>query len=213
MTMPQSKSVAIQSIDRAAFAELYAGSAPWDIGKPQRAFVHLEDRVSGPVLDAGCGTGEHALFFAGRGHRVIGIDFVEEAIRRARAKAADRGLAVQFLVKDATALGGWGERFASVIDWGLFHVFSDDDRRRYVGGLAQVLEPGGRLFLMCFSDEEPGTEGPRRVSRQELYDAFAEGWEVESVRPVQIEVNPAFTEVTFSEGGPKAWFAVVRRNG
>ena len=82
------------------------------------------------VLDAGCGTGEHALFFAARGHRVTGIDFVEEAIRRARAKAAERGLAVEFLVKDATGLEDWGERFDSVIDSGLFHCFSDDDRPR-----------------------------------------------------------------------------------
>jgi hypothetical protein len=51
------------------------------------------------------------------------------------------------------------------------------------------------------------------VSRQELYDAFADGWEVESVQATRIEVNPEFTEVQFSEGGPKAWFAVVRRKG
>jgi cyclopropane fatty-acyl-phospholipid synthase-like methyltransferase len=213
MTMPQSNLVASQSVDRTTFENLYAGPAPWDIGKPQGPFVALADRVTSPVLDAGCGTGEHALFFASRGLRVIGIDFVPEAIRRARAKAAKRGLAVEFLVKDATALGDWGQRFANVIDCGLFHVFSDDDRRRYVGGLAQVLEPGGRLFLMCFSDKEPGTEGPRRVSRQELYDAFADGWEIESLQPARCEVHPEFTECTFSEGGPKVWFAIVRRKG
>jgi SAM-dependent methyltransferase len=213
MTMPISSSVASHSVDQDTFEDLYAGPAPWDIGKPQGTFVAAAYRITGPVLDAGCGTGEHALFLAARGHRVTGIDFVDEAIRRARAKAAERGLAVEFLVKDATALGDWGERFASAIDCGLFHCFSDDDRRRYVRGLAQVVEPGGRLFLMCFSDEEPGNEGPRRVSRQELHDAFADGWEVESVDPVRIEVHPEFTEVKFSEGGPKAWFAVVRRNG
>ena len=213
MTMPVSTAVASNSVDRATFETLYAGPAPWEIGKPQQQFVAIADRVTGPVLDAGCGTGEHALFLAGLGHRVTGIDFVEEAIRRARVKAADRGLPVKFLVKDAITLADWDERFASVIDCGLFHVFSDDDRRRYVGGLARVLEPGGRVFLMCFSDQEPGNEGPRRVSRRELYDAFAGGWEVESVRPCQIEVNPEFTEIQFSEGGPKAWFAVVRRKG
>ena len=214
MNMPVSTSVASNSIDCATFKGLYAGPAPWDIDQPQGTFVAMiADRVTGPVLDAGCGTGEHALYFAARGHRVVGIDFVEEAIRRARRKAAERRLAVEFLVKDATELGDWEERFASVIDCGLFHVFSDDDRLRYVGGLARVLRPGGRLFLMCFSDAEPGTEGPRRVSRQELYDAFADGWEVESVRPCQISVNPEFTEIQFSEGGPKAWFAVVRRKG
>ena len=191
MTMPISTLVASNSIDRATFEDLYAGRAPWDIGKPQGRFAVI----------------------AARGLRVVGIDFVGEAIQRARAKAAERGLAVEFLVKDATALAGWGERFASVIDCGLFHVFSDEDRRRYVRGLAEVVEPGSRLFLLCFSDEEPGTEGPRRVSRQELYDAFADGWEVESVQPVQVEVNPEFTEVKFSQGGPKAWFAVVRRQG
>jgi hypothetical protein len=47
-----------------------------------------------------------------RGLLVTGIDFVDEAIRRVRVKAADRGLQVEFLVRDATALGDWGERFA-----------------------------------------------------------------------------------------------------
>jgi SAM-dependent methyltransferase len=211
MTMPVSSLVASHSVNRDTFEDLYAGKAPWDIGKPQETFTAVADRVTGRVLDAGCGTGELALFLAARGHRVVGIDFVEEAIRRARAKAAKRGLSVEFLVKDATALMEWNERFASVIDCGLFHCFSDDDRRRYVRGLARVLEPGGRLFLMCFSDDEPGSEGPRRVSRQELYDAFADGWEVETVQPRRFEVNPEFTELKFSDGGPKAWFASVCR--
>ena len=101
MTLPNSNSVISQSVDRATFENLYGGPAPWDIGKPQRNLVAMADRVVSPVLDAGCGTGEHALFLAGLGHRVIGIDFVEEAIRRARAKAVQRNLPVQFLVKDA----------------------------------------------------------------------------------------------------------------
>jgi cyclopropane fatty-acyl-phospholipid synthase-like methyltransferase len=213
MNFPSSDSLLKNSVDRSTFENLYDGKAPWDIGKPQRNFAAIANRVTGPVLDAGCGTGEHALFFAGRGLRVTGIDFVEEALRRASAKAVERGLAVEFLIKDATALGEWGERFGSVIDCGLFHGFSDDDRRRYVQGLARVIEPGGRLFLLCFSDEEPAGEGPRRVSRQELHNAFADGWEVESVQPTRIEVNPELTEVKFSEGGPKAWFAVVLRKG
>jgi cyclopropane fatty-acyl-phospholipid synthase-like methyltransferase len=212
MTNPQSTTVVNNSIDQAAFKNLYDGKAPWDIGRPQKALVAIADRIAGPVLDAGCGTGEHALFFAERGHRVVGIDFVEEAIRRARAKAAKRGLSVEFLIKDATTLGNWGERFANAIDCGLFHCLSNDDQRRYVQGLAHVVDPGGRLYLMCFSDEEPGTEGPRRVTRQELRDAFADGWVVESIEQIQIEVDPEFTEVQFTEGGPKAWFAVVRRD-
>src|SRR5213080_5531167 len=102
--------------DRAAFESFYAGKAPWDIGKPQGPFVAVADRVTSPVLDAGCGTGDTALFFAARGHRVTGIDFMDEPIRRARLKAAERGLAAEFLVKDALTLGDWDKRFASVID-------------------------------------------------------------------------------------------------
>ena len=67
------------------------------------------------------------------------------------------------------------------------------------------------MFLMCFSNEEPGTQGPRRVSKQELHDAFAQGWLIESIEPTRAEVRPDFKDLTFSEGGPKVWFVVVRR--
>src|SRR5262249_22220482 len=149
--------------DRGTFETAYAGQAPWDIGKPQQVFLTVADQITGSVLDAGCGTGDNALAFAARGCKVTGIDFLEEPINRARRKAAERGLAATFLVKDATTLKDWTERFDHVIDSGLFHVFSDKDRSRYAEGLTTVLKPGGRLFLLCFSDEEPGTVGPRRV--------------------------------------------------
>ena len=118
-----------------------------------------------------------------------------------------------FLVLDALALQDLPEVFDSVIDSGLFHVFSDEDRRRYVAGLASVLKPGGRLFLLCFSDAEPGEQGPRRVSRNEIEDAFAEGWVMESIEPTRFEVRPDPNDISFSDGGPKAWFVVVRRAG
>ena len=197
--------------DKNTFASLYAGQAPWDIGRPQKAFLDVADQIAGAILDAGCGTGENALYFAGRGHWVTGIDFLEEPIQQAKRKAAERGLSATFVVKDALTLKDWSERFFTVIDCGLFHVFSDDDRKKYVAGLATVLKPGGRLFLLCFSDQEPGMQGPRRISQKELLDAFAEGWAVESIRPSRFEVIPNLKDFTFSEGGPKAWFAVVRR--
>ena len=199
--------------DRNTFETIYAGQPPWEIGRPQRAFLDVVDRVTGSVLDAGCGTGENALYFAGRGRKVTGIDFLAGPITLARQKATDRGLVATFLVMDALALKDLPEVFDSVIDSGLFHVFGDGDRRRYVEGLASVLRPGGRLFLLCFSDEEPGEQGPRRVSREEIGDAFALGWVVEQVEPSRFEVRPGLTGLTFSEGGPKAWFVVAKRAG
>jgi len=200
-------------IERSTFENAYAGKAPWDIGKPQKPFVAAADQIASPVLDAGCGTGDTALFLASHGLKVVGLDFIEEAIQRAKKKAADRKLYVDFRHGDALKLSEWKERFASVTDSGLFHVFSDADRPRYVQGLAHVVQPGGRLFLMCFSDEEPGADGPRRIARKELDEAFANGWQIESVQAVRFETNPEFKEMTFSPGGPKAWFAIIRRKG
>ncbi|HTM55256.1 MAG TPA: class I SAM-dependent methyltransferase [Pirellulales bacterium] len=196
--------------NKAHFQSAYADKAPWDIAGPQPAFVQMADRIAGSVLDAGCGTGENALYFAERGHKVTGIDYLDEPIRRAKQKAAERGITASFLVMDALALGEMPEMFDSAIDSGLFHVFSDADRTRYVAGLASVIKPGGRLFLMCFSDEEPGTTGPRRVSQAELRTAFATGWEIESITPNRFQVIPEFRE-TFSPGGPKTWFVIARR--
>ena len=91
---------------------------------------------------------------------------------------------------DALTLADLDRRFDSVIDSGLFHVFSDEDRARYVAGLAHVTRPGGRLFLLCFSDEEPGTQGPRRVSQREIREAFADGWDVEEIRAGEVRGPP-----------------------
>ncbi len=192
------------------FANAYAGKPPWDIDGPQPVFVSAADRLTGSILDAGCGTGENALFFAGRGHPVTGIDYLELPIQRARQKAAERSLSANFLVIDALALKQVPQVFDNVIDCGLFHVFNDADRKRYVEGLAGILKPGGMLFLMCFSDQEPGTVGPRRVSNAELHAAFAKDWKIESITPARFQVIPEF-KATFSEGGPKAWFVVAGR--
>jgi SAM-dependent methyltransferase len=199
--------------DKSTFETLYAGQPPWDIGKPQKAFIDVADQITGSILDAGCGTGDNALFLAGRGREVMGIDFLEEPIKRAKLKAIEQGVAATFLVKDALTLKDWTERFDNVIDSGLFHVFNDEYRRRYVDGLATVVKPDGRLFLLCFSDEEPGTQGPRRVSKKELGDAFAEGWKLEPIQSFRFEVRPDLKDFTFSDGGPKAWFVVAKRAG
>ena len=133
--------------DRNSFENLYSGQPRWEIGRPQRAILDVADRITGSVLDSGCGTGENALFLASRGQNVTGIDFLAEPITLAKQKAAERGLTATFLVMDALAMKELPEAFDSVIDSGLFHVFGDDDRRRYVDSLASALKPGGRLFL------------------------------------------------------------------
>jgi cyclopropane fatty-acyl-phospholipid synthase-like methyltransferase len=194
-----------------------AAPPPWDIGRPQPAFVRLADRglLSGQLLDSGCGTGENVLLAAARGAEATGVDISPQAIARARDKAAERGLTARFEVADALRLGQLGMTFDVLIDSGVFHIFDDEDRGRYVASLAAVLPPGGRCYLMCFSDRQPGTVGPRRVRQDELRAAFSDGWEVASIEADTFEVNPG---IEFSPGTPgaaaQAWLAsLVRRAG
>src|SRR4029079_9009511 len=96
-------------------------------------------------------------------------DYLSARIERAKRKAAERKLSAKFIVQDALSLetmpGPSAGAFDTVVDSGLFPTFSDEDRARYVAGLAHVLKPGGRLLLMCFSEAEPGPIGPRRVTQ------------------------------------------------
>jgi hypothetical protein len=114
---------------------------------------------------------------------------------------------------DALDLASLDRWLDSVIDSGLFQVFSDGDRARYVSGLAHVTKPRGRVLLACFSDEGPGIQGPRRVSQSELRGAFSGGWGVEEIRPERFDVRTDLEGISFGQGGPKAWSSVIRRRG
>lgn len=197
---------------RERFEGYYAAPrAPWDIGRPQRAFVEAAEAIQGRVIDIGCGTGDLALWLAEQGRTVTGVDFLEKPLAAARVKASDRGLAANFLRLDALAVGEIPERFDAATDCGLFHTFDDAGRAAYVTALARLLEPGARLFLLCFSDAEPGTHGPRRVSERELREAFAIGWQIERIEPSRFEVVPGIPGAEFGAAGANALFAVIKR--
>jgi SAM-dependent methyltransferase len=192
--------------DHGDFDASYRGSekAPWDIDRPQPSLAAVADQFQGRVLDAGCGTGEHALLAASRGLEAVGVDFAPTAIAVAEKKARDRGLDARFLVADALELGGLGEQFDTVVDCGLFHTFDDDGRVRYVSSLADVVPGGGRVFLLCFSDRQPGDWGPRRIREDELRASFADGWRVDSIEPADLMVT-LFPEPVH------AWLATITR--
>jgi hypothetical protein len=92
--------------------------------------------------------------------------------------------------------------FDTVIDSGLFHVFSDDDRLRFRESLAGVIRPGGTYFMLCFSERQPGSWGPRRVTQAEIRSTFADGWRIKEIQPSVLEMN---------EGTALAWLAAISR--
>src|SRR5215212_5298506 len=142
--------------------DLYTSQPPWDIGRPQPAFLAL--------ADAG----------------------------------AIRGRTARFLLQDARHLADLGESFDTVLDCGLFHIFNDDDRAAFVDSLRYVLPPGGRYFMLCFSDQQPGDWGPHRVTRDEITASFTDGWRIDSIEPSTIDI-------TTDPAGIRAWLVALTR--
>jgi cyclopropane fatty-acyl-phospholipid synthase-like methyltransferase len=140
------------------------------------------------------------------GHEATGIDTAQTAIAIAQGKARDRGLTARFLVWDALQLSDLNEQFDNVLDCGLFHVFDDDDDRvQYVDSLRAVLPPGGRIYMLCFSDRQPGDWGPRRVTQDEIKASFRDGWQVDSIEASKIDIN-------IDPNGALAWRVSISRS-
>ncbi len=109
---------------------------------------------------------------------------------------------MNFLVFDALNLQSLQVRFNTVIDCGLFHVFTDEDRPIFAASLSSVLLPGGRYFMLCFSEHEPGSFGPRRVTQAEIRATFSKGWKINYIREAEFET-------IFDEKYVKAWLSSI----
>ena len=186
------------------FNEAYRGSPPWDIGRPQAEFVKIAGRgeIRGKVLDIGCGTGENAIYFAGLGLQVWGLDAAPLAIQKAKQKALERTVRVNFSLGDALRLHRLGQKFDTITDCGLFHTFSDEDRIAFMKSLKSALNESGTYFMLCFSDKEPAGWGPRRVSGGEIRKTFGLGWKINYNREARFST-------TFSDEGGRALLSSI----
>lgn len=142
---------------------------------------------------------------ASLGYEAMGVDMSTRAIELAETKASERGVEARFVVADALRLIDLGEQFDTALDCGLFHVFDDDERGRYVASLAAVVPPGGRYHMLCFSDRQPGDWGPRRVTQDEIQVALSAGWSIESI-------EPAVIDITWDPAGALAWQVAATRS-
>jgi SAM-dependent methyltransferase len=129
---------------------------------------------------------------------------VPRAIELAREKARERELPVTFLVQDALDMENLSRTFDTIIDSGLFHALSDPDRLRFVRSLAAVLRPGGTYLMLALSELEPGENGPRRVTQQEIRAAFEDGWRINRIRA-------AVFEGRWQPAGYRAWLSSITR--
>ncbi|NGY65507.1 class I SAM-dependent methyltransferase [Lentzea sp. NEAU-D13] len=162
------------------FEEFYRGGelvegmphagVPWDIGAPQPVVVDWEaaGRFRGHVLDAGCGTGDNAVFLASRGFRVTAVDIAPTAIETART----RGDGVDWVVGDSAAFTG---QFDTVLASALIHCVPPDQRPGLAAALRNAAVDGALLNLTSLAVEE----SPFDVTETELRTALEEGgWEI-----------------------------------
>jgi SAM-dependent methyltransferase len=174
----------------AFFGKVYSDVAPWEVGGAQPDMARLlgDYPPADPILDLGSATGDLAISLATQGHEVVGIEFVESAVSRARDKAAalpsDVSACVRFEVGDATRPSALGAKFASVLDSGFLHLLDLDETDRFIADLREAIAPGGRYYLHAFAIEFPIDNVPRAITEDEIRARFTQhtGWRVVEVR-------------------------------
>ena len=211
--MPEQKE---ENITVDFFESVYHGEPPWDIRRPQKEYIQLEQagEIVGSVLDVGCGTGENALYLAAQGHEVWGIDFAPTAIQKAQEKAAQRHLTATFLVLNVLELHTLGRTFDTVIDSGLFHSLSVEVRPSTADNGCEVIGRGGTYFMLCFSELSPVPDFSTlkdfmpdfsefkpedyerlRVTQAEIKESFQDGWRINYIRQAILEARLGPNEV------------------
>jgi len=144
-------------------------SIPWNIGTPPDALVAL---VTGgsvrpcTTIDLGCGAGNYAIYLAGLGFDVTGVDSSPTAIRIAQENAREKGVRCRFIVADL--LGDLHEvsgTFDFAFDWELLHHIFPEDRETYVRNVQRVLNSGGTYLSVCFSEDDPQFGGMGKFRR------------------------------------------------
>jgi ubiquinone/menaquinone biosynthesis C-methylase UbiE len=190
--------------------EAYKGTPPWDIGHPQPVFVDLiksGEIKPGRALDIGCGRGDNSIMLSMSGCDVTGIDIVKGAISDAKEKAIERHVNVNFVVGNVLHMDRLfreGE-FDVVIDSGLFHTMTDEERPVFARQVHRVLKKDGKYFMLCFSDKEADGTGPRRVSKAEIESTFTPLFSINYIK------DAAFDSL-FGPGSRKAYLLSASKN-
>ena len=175
---------------------------PWNIGTPPDALVEL---VQGGTIrpcrtiDLGCGTGNYALYLAGLGFDVTGVDSARTAITIATENAKKKNISCRFIVADL--LGDLAEvhgTFDFAYDWEFLHHVYPSDREKYVRNVYHLLTQGASYFSVCFSEKDPqfGGAGKFRKTRMgttlyfssepELKALFSPYFEIRQLKSIRI---------------------------
>lgn len=101
------------------------------------------------ILDIGCGTGRHDIELTKRGYKVTGVDLSESQLKRAREKAREQDLKIDFQQHDARNLPFIGEfDLVIMICEGAFPLMETDEMNfEILKNASKALKPGGKLIF------------------------------------------------------------------
>lgn len=133
--------------------------------KPNRFLVdEVADLAPGRALDLACGEGQNAIWLAARGWDVVGVDFSEAAIAKARARAGRDGVEVEFVCSDLLAYEPAAGAFDLVL---LLYLHVPPSARRQVLAMVSTALARGGTFVLVGHDLTnltDGVGGPRDAS-------------------------------------------------
>jgi SAM-dependent methyltransferase len=162
------------------------GITPWerDTVPTPLAELSAQYRSPGRALDIGCGTGRDAVYLAGRGWAVTGVDSVPRALDAAKQRAHTSSVDVNWVRGDVTRLQtlGIGKDYELLVDRGCFHGLADSEREQYAEGVAAVAAPGARLLMFAFQPRSRGL-GPRGITSDQVTHHLGRAWELVSGAP------------------------------
>lgn len=123
------------------------------------------------ALDIGCGTGNHSMWLAKKGLTVTGLDESPAMLAVAAAKTAGTGLAVDWVLGDASALPFEGERFDLVVSVAAMEFIAA--RGQVLRDAMRLLRPGGRLVIGLLTRDSPWGEFYLREAGERADSVFA----------------------------------------
>ena len=100
------------------------------------------------ILEAGCGAGRILRYYHNKNYKIIGIDFIKEAIEK--LKIVDKTLDVRF--GDILNLEFKNESFDIVLAFGLYHNFHSENLQKSVKETYRILKKGGKLCTSFRAD-------------------------------------------------------------
>jgi 2-polyprenyl-3-methyl-5-hydroxy-6-metoxy-1,4-benzoquinol methylase len=157
-------------------------AVPWHSGQPDGRLIQLinQKRIpKGRVLDMCSGDGTNSIYLASKGFDVFGVDISSTAVRIARRRCEKRNVSCAYEVGDVLSIAP-RKKFDLVFDRGCFHHMSEEDKPRYINTVKRLLRPGGKFFLLCFSDKNPPYK--KNLSKEDIKGHFGHDFRIHFIK-------------------------------